>query len=162
MKRILVVVAVVVVCLALSGLTPAQNSADPRVGTWKLNLAKSSFAGMPAPKSETRTVEAQGDGEKITFKGIAADGSPIAFNLTAKLDGTPAPLVGTGVPGGADMSAPKRIDPYTLTSTTTKAGKVMMRDRFVVSKDGKVTTQTRKGTDAKGQPFTQVLIWDKQ
>jgi hypothetical protein len=163
MKRILAIVAVVVVSLAVSGLMLAQNTADPRVGTWTLNLAKSNFAGMPAPQSETRTVEAQGNGEKITFNGVAADGSPIAFSITAaNLDGKPVPLVGTGVPGGADMAAPKRIDPYTLTSTTTKAGKVVSTDRFVVSKDGKVTTQTRKTTDAKGQPITQVLVWDKQ
>ena len=162
MNRISAIVAVVVVSLAVSGLMLAQNTADPRVGTWELNLAKSNFAGMPAPKSETRTVEAQGNGEKITFDGVAADGSPIAFSLTTDLDGKPVPLVGTGVPGGADMSAPKRIDPYRLTSTSTKAGKVVTRDRFVVSKDGKVTTQTRKTTDAKGQPITQVLVWDKQ
>ena len=162
MKRILVVVAVVVVCLALPALTLAQNSADPRVGTWKLNLAKSNFGGMPAPQSETRTIEAHGKGEKISFKGVAADGSPIAFSITTNLDGKPVPFVGTGVAGGADTDAPKRIDPYTVTSTATKAGKVVARSRYVVSKDGKVTTQTRKGTDAKGQPFTQVLVWDRQ
>jgi hypothetical protein len=162
MKRILVVVAVVVLCFALSGLTLAQNSADPRVGTWELNLAKSNFAGMPAPKSETRTIEARGKGEKISFKGVAADGSPIAFSITTNLDGKPVPFVGTGVAGGADTDAPKRIDPYTVTSTATKAGKVVARSRYVVSKDGKVTTQTRKGTDAKGQPITQVLVWDRQ
>jgi hypothetical protein len=162
MKRILVVVAVVVVCLALSGLTLAQNSADPRVGTWKLNLAKSNFGGMPAPKSETRTIEARGNGEKISFEGVAADGSPIAFSITTNLDGKPVPFVGTGIAGGADTDAPKRIDPYTVTSTSTKAGKVVARSRYVVSKDGKVTTQTRKGTDAKGQPITQVLVWDRQ
>lgn len=162
MKRTFLSVAVVMVSLAVSGLMLAQNTADPRVGTWKLNLAKSNFAGMPAPKSETRIIEAQGNGEKITFNGIAADGSPIAFSITANLDGKPAPVVGTGVPGGADMAAPKRIDLYTLTSTSTKAGKVVSRDRYVVSKDGQVTTQTRKTTDSKGQPITEVLVWDKQ
>ncbi|MGA2508763.1 MAG: hypothetical protein ABSG27_00920 [Candidatus Acidiferrales bacterium] len=162
MNRISAIVVVVVASVAVSGLTLAQNTADPRVGTWKLNLAKSNFAGMPAPQSETRTVEAQGKGEKITFNGVAADGSPIAFTITTNLDGKPVPFVGTGVAGGADTDAPKRIDPYTVTSTATKAGKVVTRSRYVVSKDRKITTQTRKGTDAKGQPITQVLVWDKQ
>jgi hypothetical protein len=162
MKRILRLIAVLVVAMAGSVVMLAQNSADPRVGTWKLNLAKSNFAGMPAPKSETRIIEARGKGEKITFKGIAADGSPIAFTITTNLDGKPVPFVGTGVAGGADTDAPKRIDPYTVTSTSTKAGKVVARSKYVVSKDGTVTTQTRKGTDAKGQPITQVLVWDKQ
>jgi hypothetical protein len=161
MKRILGIVAAALLCLALPGSLWAQNT-DPRVGTWNLNLEKSNFAGMPAPKSETRTIEAQGAGEKITYSGVEADGSPIAFTVTSDLDGKPVPLVGTGVPGGVDTAAPKRITPYILTSTTMKAGKVTLRERFVVSKDGKVTTETVKGTDAKGQPFTQVLVWDKQ
>jgi hypothetical protein len=162
MKRILRPICVLVVALAGSALMLAQGTADPRVGTWKLNLEKSNFAGMPAPKRVTRTVEAQGDGEKITYDGVAADGSPIAFSITTNLDGKPVPFVGTGVAGGADTDAPKRINPYTVTSTTTKAGKVVMRERFVVSKDGKVTRQTRTGKDANGRTVTEILIWDRQ
>ncbi|HTR47082.1 MAG TPA: hypothetical protein VMM16_06850 [Verrucomicrobiae bacterium] len=161
MKRILAIVAVVVVSLAVSSLMLAQDT-DPRVGTWKLNLSKSNFAGMPAPKSETRTIEAQGNGYKVTYDGVAADGSPIAFTFTTNFDGKPVPFSGTGVAGGADMVAVKRIDSHTEASTTTKAGKVVATIRSVVSKDGKVTTQTRRTTDAKGQPITQVLVWDKQ
>ncbi len=162
MKRVCKLVVVLVVCLAAPNLTRAQNAADPRIGTWKLNLEKSNFAGTPAPKSEMRTVEAQGNGEKITFEGIAADGSPIAFSVTTNLDGKPVPIVGTGVPGGADIVATKRIDPKTVTSTATKAGKVAVTSRYVVSKDGKVTTQRSKMTDANGRRITQVLVWDKQ
>ena len=33
---------------------PAQAS-DPEAGTWELNLAKSTFTNIPAPKSQTRT-----------------------------------------------------------------------------------------------------------
>jgi hypothetical protein len=83
MRRIFTIVACAVVALAGAGLTPAQGTVNPRVGTWRLNLAKSNFAGMPAPKSETRTVEAQGNGEKVTFDGVAADGSRIALTRKA-------------------------------------------------------------------------------
>lgn len=162
MKRILAIAAAVVVSSPVSGLMSAQSTTDLRLGTWKLNLAKSNFAGMPAPKNETRTVEAQGNGEKITYDGIGADGSPITFTITTNLDGKPCPLVGTGIAGGADMAAPKRIDAYTVTSKTTKKGALVATDRFVVSKDGKVTTETIKTTDTKGQPITQVLVFDKQ
>jgi|SRR6516165_871668 hypothetical protein len=159
MKRI--VAMVVVVFLAVSGLMLAEDT-DPRVGTWKLNLAKSKFAGRPAPKSETRTIEAQGNGYKVTYVGVAADGSAIAFTFTTNLDGKPVPFSGTGVAGGADMVAVKRIDSQTETSTTTKEGRVVATIRTVVSKDGKVTTQTRKEVNEKGQGFAQILVWDKQ
>jgi hypothetical protein len=162
MRRILAIVACAVVALAGADLILAQATVNPRVGTWKLNLAKSNFAGMPAPKSETRTVEAQGNGEKVTYDGVAADGSRIALTFTTNLDGKPVPIVGTGATGEADMTTVTRLDSRTQTSTTTRAGKVVATIRLVVSKDGKVITLTRKATDANGQPITQVLIWDKQ
>ncbi len=162
MKRILKLIAVFVLALTLPSLMPAQDT-DPRVGTWKLNLAKSRFAGRPAPKIETRTVEAQGTGYKITYDGVAADGSRIAFTFTTNFDGKPVPFVGTGVAGGADTVTVKRIDSYTETSTTTKQGKVVSRVRVVVSRNGKVATQTRRETDANGRTtVTEILVWDKQ
>ena len=160
MKRTLAIVTVVV-SLAVSGLILAQGT-DPRVGTWKLNLAKSTFTSGPAPKSTTRTVEAQGNGYKITYNGVAADGSPIAFTIASNFDGKAVPISGTGVAGGADMAAIKSIDSHTETSTTTKAGKLVNHLRSVVSKDGKVLTQTVRGTDANGKPYTDVRVWDKQ
>jgi hypothetical protein len=162
MRRIFSIVACAVVALAGPGLVLAQGTVNPRVGTWNLNLAKSNFAGMPAPKSETQTVEAQGNGEKVTFDGVAADGSRIALTFTTNLDGKPVPIVGTGVAGDADMATVRRVDSRTQTSTTTKAGKVVATIRLVVSQDGKIITLTRKATDANGQPITQVLVWDKQ
>jgi hypothetical protein len=38
-----------------SAVIAAGFDADPVVGTWKLNLAKSTFAGIPALKSQVRT-----------------------------------------------------------------------------------------------------------
>jgi hypothetical protein len=35
--------------------TGAAFAADSATGTWKLNLAKSTFSPGPAPKSQTRT-----------------------------------------------------------------------------------------------------------
>jgi hypothetical protein len=61
MKRILALIPVL--ALSLNALLLAQE--NPFVGTWKLNVAKSNFTGMQPPKSETRTVVAQGDGETV-------------------------------------------------------------------------------------------------
>lgn len=159
MKRILVLVSVLALSLVTSSLLLAQE--NPFVGIWKLNLAKSNFTGTPAPKSETRTVVAQGDGEKVTFAGIAADGSTIAYSFTTNLDGKDSPFSGAG-PFGADAVAVKRVDPNATTSTLKKAGKTLQMTRTVVSQDGKVVTQTTKGTNEQGQPITLTRVWDKQ
>ena len=159
MKRILTLAAVVIMSLAASGvLLPQQES--PFVGTWKLNVAKSKFTGRQ-PKSETRTEVAQGDGFKVTYEGIAADGSPISWGYTTNLDGKDAPISGRQ-PNGVDTVAVTRVDANTRTAVEKKAGKTLYTVRGVVSKDGKILTQTGKGMNGEGQPISYTAVWDKQ
>jgi len=160
MKKLLTLAPIAVLVLLAS--VPLQAQESPFVGTWKLNVAKSRFPGTPAPKSETRTVTAQGNALKFSHDGVAADGSKISWTFTTNLDGKPAPATGSGVPSGADMLATKRIDANTLTSSYLKAGKEVRTSRSTVSTDGKVTTITAKFTDATGKPVTTVTVWDKQ
>jgi|SRR5215469_4662638 len=159
MKRILVLLPVLALSLMATGVSLAQES--PFVGTWKLNVAKSKFTGSQPPKSETRTVVAQDGGMKVTYEGIAADGSPISYVITTNFDGKDSPISGTSRLG-ADTVAAKRVDANTTTSTSKKAGKTLYTTRTVVSKDGKVTTQTTKGVNGDGMPISEATVWDKQ
>jgi hypothetical protein len=129
-----------------------------------LNVAKSKFSGSAkAPQSETITVVAQGDGEKVTYEGVRADGSQISYSFTTNLDGKDSPISGTGTPAsGADAVAITRVDANTRTSITKKAGKTIGTSRRVVSKDGKVLTVTGKAMNAQGQPGSTTTVWDKQ
>jgi hypothetical protein len=158
MKRILALTALVVMSLAASGVSHAQD--NPFVGTWKVNLAKSKYSGEQPPKSETRTVVAQGDGLQVTYQGIAADGSPISRSFTTNLDGKDSPISGTQ-PFGADTIAVKRVG-NTLTSIAKKAGKTLYTTTSVVSYDGKIITQTTKGVNGDGLPIHITTGWDKQ
>ncbi len=158
MKRAFTCAAVVV--LSMTGLLAQSN---PMVGTWKLNVAKSKFTPGPAPKSQTATIEAAGDGIKNVTKGTAADGSAIAYGYTASsLDGKDYPITGPGAPGGGDTIAVKRIDAYTFESTIKKAGKVVQTIKVVYSKDGKSRTITGKGVDKSGQPTSLVAVYERQ
>ena len=104
MKRLLTVLTIAVLAMLASSMLLAQES--PFVGTWKLNLAKSRFTDTVAPKNETRTVTAQGNGLGFSFEGVAADGSHISWSYTSKLDGKAAPVNGSGIPSGVDCSLP--------------------------------------------------------
>ncbi len=146
--------------LVTSGLLLAQSNSA--IGIWKLNVAKSKWVNVQAPKSETRTVEAQGNGAKYTFEGIAADGSKIAWSFTTNYDGKDSAISGVGGPNGADADALTRVDANTTKAASKKAGKVVQTTTAVVSKDGKVTTLTSKGTDAQGKPTSSVTVFDKQ
>jgi len=160
MKRILVLVSILALSLIASETLLAQQE-SPWVGTWKLNVAKSNFTGTQPPKSQTRTEVAQGDGFKVTYEGIAADGSPISYGYTTNLDGKDSPYSGRE-PNGADTVAVTRVDANTRTAIQKKAGKTLYTTRGVVSKDGKVLTITSKGMNAQGQPISVTRVWDKQ
>ena len=143
-----------------AGLLLAQS--NPQVGTWKLNVAKTKYVGAEAPKSQTRTVTAQGEGAKISVEGVAADGSRVAYSYTTNYDGKDSPVSGVGAPRGEDALAIKRVDANTTTTTTKKAGKVIGTNRSVIFKDGKVLTITVKRTDDQGKPFSVTAVSDKQ
>ena len=160
MKRLFTFATVLVLAAVASGLLLAQS--NPAIGTWKLNVAKSKYSPGPPPKSQTSTIEAAGNGVKVTTEGVAGDGSKIAYSYTANYDGKDYPVTGTGTPSGEDTIALKRVDANTFTSTGKKAGKVVTTNRTVYSQDGKSRTITVKGTNASGQPTNTVAVYDKQ
>ena len=70
LRKLVTLGVVVVVASAVAGTVSAQTNSE--VGTWKLNLAKSTFSPGPAPKSETVIVAATGQGVKISIEGVNA------------------------------------------------------------------------------------------
>jgi hypothetical protein len=78
--------------LVISGSSIAAN-ADPVIGNWKLNAAKSTGASIP--KSETRTYAAASDGIKLTYKRVGADGTESTVESTYKYDGNDYPVRGS-------------------------------------------------------------------
>ena len=135
-------------------------AADNNVGTWKLNLAKSSFSPGPAPKSQTLKIEAWGDdGLKYAADGVGPDGKPTHAEFQAKFDGKDVPFKGNP---DADTLAYKRVDANTLEATTKMKGKTTLIAKVVVSKDGKTRTVTQTGTDAQGRTTKNVLVYEKQ
>jgi hypothetical protein len=139
--------------------TNAALAADAAVGTWKLNVAKSTFSPGPAPKSQTRTYAESAPGLTLTLKTVAADGKETTNTLSFKDDGKPYPV--TGSPD-FDMVAVTRVDALTVTSIQTKAGKAVGSGTRAVSKDGKSLTFSAKLTDAKGVKHDDVSVYDRQ
>ena len=139
--------------------TGAAFAADPVVGTWKLNLAKSTFSPGPAPKSQTRNYAESAQGITVTVKTVAADGKESTTTLTFKDDGKPYPMSGSP---DADMVSVKRVDASTVNSTQTKGGAPVATSVRTVSKDGKTLTFSQKGTHANGTKYDDVSVYDRQ
>jgi len=135
--------------------------ANPFVGVWKMNPAKSKYtADHPAPKSLTATIREQPDGIVVDdAAGEDAKGNPIHAHYTAKFDGKDYPLSGAA---DADTVNIRRIDENTIESTRKKKGQVINTIRSVVSADGKTRTSTWSGKDSTGNPETWTVVLDKQ
>jgi hypothetical protein len=153
------------VIVALAGVLGAEiiavsaQAADPRIGTWKMNAAKSKYDPGPPPQSLTVKVEPAGQGEQVTAEFVNADGSRTTTMYTANFDGKDSPLTGSQL---ANTVALKRVDARTTVRTDKKDGKVIQTLTRVVAQDGKTMTVTGKGTNAQGQPVNNVVVFDKQ
>lgn len=141
-----------------TGAASAQAK-DPVVGTWELNVAKSSFSPGPAPKSETRIYEASGSDLKLTLKGIGGDGKPTSIQASYSLDGREHPIIGSP---DADAQSIRRVDAFSTEGTLKKSGKVVQTARRTITKDGKTMTITFKGQNAQGQTINNVMVFEKK
>ncbi len=137
----------------------SAQASDPRMGTWKLNVAKSKFSPGPAPQALTVKVEPSGQGEKVTAEFVNADGTRTTTQYTANFDGKDYPLTGSQI---ADTVSLKRINARTTDRTDRKGGTVAQTLRRVVSQDGKTMTVTTKGTNAQGQAVNNVVVFGKE
>jgi hypothetical protein len=157
MRSIVTVAVLVVLCstILLAQVPAAKNM----VGTWKLNVAKSTFSPGPPLRSQMATLTAVEGGLKVVADRVEADGKTTHFEWTAKFDGKDYPV--TGDPG-RDAVSVKKVDDYTLEITNKKAGKTLSVLRAVYAKDGKTRTETTTGVNPQGQKINNVTAWDKQ
>ncbi len=149
--------AFALVVSALGG--SAQAQANSSVGTWKLDVAKSTYSPGRAPKSSTLKVEATGMGVTSTIDTVQADGTTQHITYGGAYDGKPVPVTGAST---YDMATRKRISPTTTEAVYMKGTKVVTTNTVVVSADGKTLTATAKGVDPQGKPVNNVQVFTKQ
>jgi len=151
-KTIALTISLVFVCSVALGFQD-----NPNVGTWKLNEAKSKFAGKA--RNHTVVYEAVDDQIKVTVDGVDENGAAVHNEWTGKFDARDYTVTGDS---NADVRSYRRMNPSTLVLTNKKGGKATLTGRIVISKDGKTRTVTTTATDAKGKRVTNVAVYDKQ
>ena len=142
---------------------------DPRLGTWKLNVAKSKFSPVlvafmkqAPPKEETIVYRELGTDEfEMTVAGTQTDGKPIAGKTTSPRQGGLVKIQQGPFPEGTTIVT-TRIDSNKSYVTVMLNGKQVLVGQNAVSKSGKQMTTTIKGADPQGKPFEQVTVFDKQ
>jgi hypothetical protein len=136
------------------------QSGNSEIGTWTLNLAKSTYPQGAAPKSGTVRFEAAGAGVKVTVDQVDAAGTARHWTYTANYDGKDSPIVGNNA--NADTVARTRVNATTVKSVNKKGGKVTTTLTTVISPDGKTRTNTTTGTDGMGMAVSSVAVYDRQ
>ena len=134
-------------------------AADASVGTWKLNVAKSTFKPGPPPAAETRIYQSRPEGVKTTVKTTWADRKTTSVEYPANYDGKDYPVSGSR---DIDAVALTRMDDFTSAATLKHAGKEIGVARRVVSPDRKTMTITYKGINTRGDMVDNVGVYDRQ
>ena len=137
---------------------PASAQPDPAVGTWKLNLAKSRFSPGPPPTSGVLTIEASGQGLRVTAVTVGQDGTTITTRYTANRDGKDYRVTGSPDYDTVALAG----DKTTVQGTRKKNGKVVQTYTRVISADGKTMTVTTSGINASERKINNVAVYEKQ
>ena len=133
-------------------------AANPHMGTWKLNEAKSK---MPAGMGKNTTVvyAEQGDKIKVTVDGVDKGGKPTHSVWVGRFDGKAYPAKGNL---SYKSVAYKMVNDRTNDITAMKDGKTVWSGRITVAADGKSRTVTINGTGADGKKFNGKAVYDKE
>lgn len=140
-------------------------AADPFVGTWKLNLAKSDFnPGHPKNISQTLQIRATNNGLRVVMDGVDSQQKIIHTDGMIKFDHTSYPLLVNAAENVASYMnvSIKRIDKNTIHGTIKLAGREIQSGWDVVSEDGMTMTSSSEGISTDGTRFLNILVYDKQ
>ncbi len=157
MKTRMLVASLVGFALALPGVG-TEN--DAYVGTWKMNVAKTTYDPGPVPRSAVDVNSTTADGAVRSVQDlVAADGTKSRVEWTASFDGKDYPVTG-GVPG--TTISLKRPDRWTVDWVWKVPGKSTSTGRTVYSKDGKTRIIDDKVVGVDGKTTVRHRVYERQ
>lgn len=153
--------AVLVCGLVIGAVPPALAQGEARVGTWELDLARSTFSPGPPPRKQTLVFRAAGSQWTALLQGVDADGRPInpdLNNLAITFDGRDHPTATVDY----DTTAWKKSRGTSYEVIRKKAGKIVMTSTNELSADGRTMTITTTGVTTNGQRVDTVRVYQKK
>ena len=122
------------VLMALAA-SAATLPADPLVGAWRLDLARTHYGpGADQRKQETFTCEARDSGVTCTVRSIRSNGRALVGRFAAAYDGRAYPV--EGIPDVDEVSL-RRVDAFVADATFSYRGKPVFGYRSVRSSNGR-------------------------
>jgi hypothetical protein len=136
-----------------------MGGANPIIGTWKLNSAKTKVSPGPLPKAVTAVYSQEGHWIIGKYTGLDAAGRPFNSTHRYQQDGKEYPSQWGHRRGVLSV---KTIDDRTAEVVLKfEDGGTTTRQRLI-SEDGETMTFTDSGTTAKGERINSVMVWERQ
>ncbi len=149
------------VAVALLAVPLRVTAADPFVGTYRLNAAKSAASGGQVPPDLTLTISEEQGNLLIATSGKTAKGEAISANVLVlpKAGGTMKAPVGEK---NYDSTVVTRKDPNTIDMTAMLNGKQRTKVKLALSKDGRTLTRSFTSTNAQGKPVSGTSVLERE
>lgn len=157
--RVSVWIAIGGACLLGFGAAARAQATDPVLGTWVLDVARSTFSPGPAPASASIVVQPAGTAVRVSVVSTGADGKAVKWGFITERDGADVPV--TGNPA-YDTAATSRESAIVGTTRYKKAGKVVMTAQTAIAADGATLTVTSQGHDPLGRAVHNVAVYTRQ
>ena len=142
--------------LTFSSTLLAQN--EPFLGTWELNLAKSSITRGAPPQSETIENVAEAGGFKSTLTTVTGRGKGVEIHHY-NFDGAFHQTEG----GDPRELSFKRVDRRNIDSDTKRNGQITVKRHFQLSEDGRTMTIVASGTSGGGRAYVNdTRVYDRK
>jgi hypothetical protein len=122
---------------------------EPFLGTWELNLSKSSITRGTPPRAETVVNVLEPGGFRSTLTVVSDRGTNVEIHHY-NFDGNFHMTEGSD-PRELSFA---RIDPLTIDQETKRNGAVTVKRRIAASKDGRTMTFIASGASGSGQKYT--------
>jgi hypothetical protein len=148
--------------LTVFALAGSLWAADPLIGTWKLNVAKSKARpGVSLPKEQTDVCQELDTNQiECVTKSINADGSADTLTIAFPRQGG---MVKIQPPAPKFMSYIETlVKPGEWYATFMMNGVQIQLIHKVVSKDGKTAHATITGIGLDGKPYEEILVGERQ
>jgi hypothetical protein len=148
-------------CLVLCYGSLASAQIESRVGSWELDLQKSTFSPGPPPRRQTLTFQKAGPQWVALLQGIDASGrsiNPDMNNLAINFDGKDHPTATVDY----DTTVWKTLNATTYEVIRKKAGKIILTSTNVLSQDGTTMTIITRGHDATGHAINNVRVYRRR
>ena len=136
-----------------------SGSNDPMVGSWALNVQKSTYVPAPGPKAQTVLISGTDQARKLVVDVTPDIGPAMHWEVEGAAN---QDLPVKGVNPNADTYSFKRINRTTLEAQYKKGGRPTITQTAVVSADGSTLTVTGKGTNVAGQAVNTVAVYDRR